>query len=231
MTSTPRTETAVDEFARTLRSQIFSGELAPGLPLREEALSEQYGLGRHTVRATLRALANERLVTIKAFHGARVRDLDEEEITQLMQLRTALESEAVRIARERIYQRVDGGESLSTATAAIMGNALAARDRLVELCETHPERLEEIDRIHSEFHQELVLAAGSSRIADVHAGLQSETQLFISRMRPLLGAAEMIRQHEHLIDDAVREGDSVIREHLADSASALISASRMPVRP
>ncbi|MEA2126999.1 MAG: hypothetical protein QOI80_3781, partial [Solirubrobacteraceae bacterium] len=51
--------------AATLRRRILDGELAPGAPLREQHLAAESGLARHTVRAALRALAAEGIVTVE----------------------------------------------------------------------------------------------------------------------------------------------------------------------
>ena len=62
----------VDALAAALRTRILDGELAPGERLRELELAEAYGVARHSLRAALRALAAEGLVTIEPNRGARV---------------------------------------------------------------------------------------------------------------------------------------------------------------
>jgi DNA-binding GntR family transcriptional regulator len=55
------------EFAYVrVREQIFSGELAPGRSIDQEALAAQLGLSTTPVREALRRLASERLVIIRA---------------------------------------------------------------------------------------------------------------------------------------------------------------------
>src|SRR5204863_358902 len=60
--STPRPlelTSTVDALAAALRPRILEGELAAGARLREQELSDDYGVARHTLRAALRALAAE----------------------------------------------------------------------------------------------------------------------------------------------------------------------------
>jgi DNA-binding GntR family transcriptional regulator len=46
---------AVDALAEALRTRILEGELAPGTPLREEALAGEYDVARHCERSRARA--------------------------------------------------------------------------------------------------------------------------------------------------------------------------------
>jgi DNA-binding GntR family transcriptional regulator len=49
----------VDALADALRARVLSGDLAPGAAMREAALSTEYDLSRHTLRAALTALEVE----------------------------------------------------------------------------------------------------------------------------------------------------------------------------
>jgi hypothetical protein len=80
---------------------ILEGELAPGERLRERDLTERHGVARHSVRAALRALRADGLVTIEPHRGARVASLDQSGLRSLFELRTALELEAAHLALER----------------------------------------------------------------------------------------------------------------------------------
>jgi DNA-binding GntR family transcriptional regulator len=54
-------------------------------------LTERYSVARHSVRAALRALTAEGLVSIEPNRGASVASLDEAGLRSLFELRTALE--------------------------------------------------------------------------------------------------------------------------------------------
>ena len=94
----------VDALARSLRKRILDGELKPGTPLREEALSGEYDVARHSLRSALRTLQGEGIVEIEANRGARVKSLSTEDVRSLSELRIALELEAARmvLARETL---------------------------------------------------------------------------------------------------------------------------------
>src|ERR1044071_3609472 len=91
----------VDALADALRREILDGVLEAGAWLRERELVETYGVARHSLRAALRALAAEGLVTIEPHRGAHVAKLTEEDVRWLYELRTALELEAAHLSLER----------------------------------------------------------------------------------------------------------------------------------
>ena len=76
--------TRSDHVYETLRSQILSGERAPGSHVPEESLTQALGVSRTPVRAALQRLADEGLVEVRARRGAFVAeftraDVDEDE--------------------------------------------------------------------------------------------------------------------------------------------------------
>lgn len=90
------------EAVTLLRRMILSGDLAPGEPLREVALSEQFGTSRTPVREALRTLAAEGLVTLLPNRTVQVSQLDEQAASEVFTVLGALESLAARLACERM---------------------------------------------------------------------------------------------------------------------------------
>ena len=72
--------TKADELALELEQAIVRGELAPGQVLRQEELSERYGVSRTPVREALRRLAALGLVSFEPNRGVRVRTLSRDEL-------------------------------------------------------------------------------------------------------------------------------------------------------
>ena len=105
--STPRritVVTAVDSAADELRRRVLAGAYPPGAPLREVALCEEFGVGRHTLRAALSALVHEGMLVREANRGVFVPILTSDDVRELYVVRTALEVEAARqIAVRRIH--------------------------------------------------------------------------------------------------------------------------------
>jgi len=84
-----------------LRTQILSGELAAGSPLRQQSIADQFGTSQAPAISALRLLAQDGLVTHERGQGCRVSDWSAENIEDLLTVRRALETEAARLAARR----------------------------------------------------------------------------------------------------------------------------------
>ena len=207
--------TTVDAVSASLRREILQGERPGGQRLVEQELTARYGVARHTLRAALRALAAEGLVKIEPNRGARVARLSANDIVELYELRTALEVEAARLALERHRGRLPTPvhDALSTLRDACGERAWGA-----------------INEAHANLHGAIVAAAGSPRIAAAHAALNGELQLFLAQLEPLWSVERMAADHAALVRGLERDGPTVLREHLSESAAALVAAEGDPGR-
>lgn len=93
-----RHETAQDLVLETLRQAILDSVLPPGARLRQEDLAAAFRTSRIPVREALRALEYEGLARSEPHRGFTVTSLDGDEIEEIYELRTVLESHAVRLA-------------------------------------------------------------------------------------------------------------------------------------
>ena len=87
--------------ADELRKSIFAGEIAPGAPLIETALAEQFGVSRGPLREAIRQLIDEGLLVQIPFTGTHVTELSEQAVREIYSLRTTLENFAFRLAWDR----------------------------------------------------------------------------------------------------------------------------------
>jgi len=203
----------VDALADTLRARILSGDLPPGEPLREEALSAAYEVSRHTLRAALRVLAGEGLIRLVPNRGASVTRLAAADLVPLFELRTALEVEACRLTLERN----DGG------LPPTVHDGLAA---LVRACRSKESDWNEIAAAHSRFHEALVAGARSPRIEAAYKRLATELDLFLAQLRPVWSRRRMIDHHRALVIDLETTGDlRALRRHLQDGLDAVLEHS------
>ena len=85
-----------------LREEIVSGEFPSGVRLKIIELSKRYGVSPMPVREALQKLEGEGLVVIEANRGARVRNVDENFINNMYDIRAAIDSMLVRRAAERM---------------------------------------------------------------------------------------------------------------------------------
>lgn len=89
---------AYDELAK----RIVSGKFTAGETLREEKISEEFGISRTPVREALQRLEAEGLVEQLPRRGYRVSMPDEEALNELFLCRAELETAALRLALREI---------------------------------------------------------------------------------------------------------------------------------
>ncbi len=208
--------TAVETVTAALRREILAGERPAGERLVEQELCARYGVARHSLRAALRALAAEGLVRVETNRGARVAHLDADEIVELYELRTALEVEAARLALER-----HGGRLPPAVHVALAELQRACADGVWSA----------INDTHADLHSAIVAAARSPRIEAAHQALDGELRLFLNQLEPLWSTEKLAADHAALVRGLERDGPAVLREHLGESAAALVAAEKDSGRP
>jgi DNA-binding GntR family transcriptional regulator len=199
----------VDSVVESLRARILAGELKPGTPLREEALSSEYDVARHSLRSALRTLQGEGIVQIEPNRGARVKSLSPEDVRGLSELRLALETEAARMALER------GGGRLPAAVHR-------ALDRLVAACRRSRPSWGAVAEAHEALHHEIVLAAESPRLAEVHRQAGAELRLFVLQLPPSWTLERIADDHVDLVRELEAAGADALRPHIEESTRALL---------
>ncbi|MFF7814295.1 GntR family transcriptional regulator [Streptomyces sp. NPDC007945] len=138
--------TAAEEFrpeseriTRTLRDQIIDGTRAPGSRLVEREIAAELDVSRLPVRDALRDLVNEGLVTPRPRTWAVVREFTASDIADLVEVRSALEILAFRLAAQR---RTRAGLAKLRAVldaeraAAARGDGAEARSAAADFHET-----------------------------------------------------------------------------------------------
>jgi DNA-binding GntR family transcriptional regulator len=93
---------ASDRAYSHIRSMILSGELQPGLQIREEALAELCGVSRTPVRDALRRLEAELFIRRSESQRSFVADWSLDDLKEAFQLRAMLEAYAAKRAATRI---------------------------------------------------------------------------------------------------------------------------------
>jgi DNA-binding GntR family transcriptional regulator len=116
----PRKESARELAYRHIQKQIADGTLGAGRPLSELLLARQLGSSRTPVREAISQLAAEGLLEQMPNRGAVVRRLSRHDITDLYEIREALEVFAVAKVAERGLTEEDEAR-LEQTTAEIRG--------------------------------------------------------------------------------------------------------------
>lgn len=211
-----RADTFAGRSVEVLRGMILDGSLPAGDRLNEVQLSTSLGISRGPLREAIQRLASEGLVEMVTHRGSFVRSFTPGELTDLYELRIALEKHAVRLVAER-------GLPADLAPLTAM---LGATDQLMADDEqkAYPSELD--------FHAQLVGLAGNEPIlrAAVRVGQQIQMARARSARQPER-ARDALREH-HEILDAIAAGDgetaaTLMHEHLRrslDSALAVLGS-------
>ena len=184
-----------------LTQMIIAGRLEPGQHLVEVELARMLGVSRQPVREALQRLHNEGWVDLRPGYGAMVHVPAEDEVDQLLTVRTVLESEAARLA---------SGRAPAEAIA-----------ELREMCATGTRMVKEGDidgavRVNAEFHRYIAEVSGNRFIADFAAQVDCRVRWYYTPVAPARGQASW-REHARIIS-AIADRDSdkaahVMREH------------------
>jgi DNA-binding GntR family transcriptional regulator len=200
----------VDALVSALRPRILEGDLPGGARLREQDLSDDYGVARHTLRAALRQLEAEGLVVIEPNRGARVASLGAGELRELADLRIALEVESARLALER------GGGRLPEAVHQ-------RAEQLARVCRRRRPAWSAVVDAHDALHTSILESANSPRLAAAYGALAGELRLVIVQLRPAWTLERMAADHLRLVRDLERRGAEVLRPHIRESTDVLVA--------
>ncbi|MEV6288561.1 GntR family transcriptional regulator [Kribbella sp. NPDC051770] len=189
--------------ANAIRRMILAGELAEGERLIEERLTEQLGISRPPLREALRVLEQEGLIVTKPRRGSTVATLTDQDVFEILTLRSALERLAVELGVP-----VQVPERLKVAQDALLE---------MERCASAEDRGSLVQAGYR-FHSSLVALAGHRRLEEAYASVQQ--QLLLCMARNLYAREHFYEDlHEHVarhrkLLDLVEAGDpaSVLAE-------------------
>lgn len=141
-----------DEVYKAIRENIINGSFCPGDLLKERELAEVYGVSKTPVREALSLLEQENLVEAIPRAGYMVTHITMRDVQEAYQLRLALETEAIRLAAERITE--EEIKALEERADAASAEEMRVRNR--------------------EFHLIIAQASGNSRLAKLIEQLLDE---------------------------------------------------------
>jgi DNA-binding GntR family transcriptional regulator len=205
------TVSTAEALEQDLERRILQGEFATGEHLREVELSEQYGVGRHTLRAAFDRLARRGLVVRQRNRGVSVRRLMAEDLREIYELREAIECETFRIL---------AGRRIVPATAQ------EAIDELKRMTSKTPRA--DVVAADLGFHRALVEATGNNRLVRVHEDLGAEIQLWQAQLAGgYMSPRQTAAQHADLLaliaGGDLRAAERGIRAHLERALEWLVT--------
>lgn len=200
MTAAPKSKPSSQRALETLRRMIFGGELPAGSDHLETELADRLAMSRTPVREAILALEAQGLVEIRPRRGVRILPVAPDDMRDIYDILTALESTAAERAAERKLSDAD----LAGLTAAMetMERTLAAND------------LEAWAEADDSFHQTLVELSGNSRMVTLVGMMRDQVRrarLATLHLRPV----PVQSNHDHrAVLEAIRKGDAATARRL-----------------
>ena len=179
-----------------IRRKILAGDYALGERLIEERLTDELAISRPPLREALRLLENEGLVVTKPRRGSFVATLTQQDVFEILTLRSSLERMAFELG-------------IPVAEDALIDPARQAL-RVMEDCARREDR-GELVRAGYVFHAALIHIANHKRLEDIYASVQQQiilcmSQNLIARERYFEDLSEHVARHRTLLE-LIESGD------------------------
>jgi DNA-binding GntR family transcriptional regulator len=204
-----RTLSKSREVFQRLRNAIWSGDLAPGTPLREAHIAKQLNVSQVPVREALLQLEHLGLVVRVPDRGTTVTKLTRTDILQMMEVRRHLEEMAFQLAATNLTPEIE--KSLRTHLAK-MEKLVAKKDHFGVAEEDF------------EFHKTVWRTSGNDVLEATLERLCIAVYAFVSLKRHAAGETmnTAVKSHKKLLDALLSRDKSRIsagvNEHLTPKA-------------
>ncbi|MDP3064094.1 MAG: GntR family transcriptional regulator [Chloroflexota bacterium] len=222
-----KSQSLSEAVCEVLRNAIVEGQLLPGQQLDTHRLADQLGVSQTPVRYAIGLLAKDGLVEVRPRSATLVRALTAEDLSEIMDIRRALELLAC-----------------DAAVIQVSDSHIARLKRLAQEVETSFEwesteraapKLR--NRLNSDFHELLVELSGNKRLVQLYKGLQAHEhiarvheQVFVTKN----AVAKEAKQHRSIIAALERRDLARLRKavdwHIRFSKALLMRNSAVPVR-
>lgn len=172
---------------QALRDAVLSGEMKPGARLNQDELAKRLGVSRAPIRDALNRLEAEGLVkTLSRAGGVVVAEISEQEMVDIYELRTILDSASTRLACERM--RDDDVTRLR--------GIVEETERV-----TQAKDLNAIVQAHADFHYLIYAACGNAELARVARNLWDRSYRFrVMALSSEENARRGLAQHKAILE-------------------------------
>lgn len=205
-------KTTVELVLDELRGRILSGQIAPGTPLRQEALAEELGVSRIPLREAMRILSSEGLVDLQPHRGAFVSQLSKDEVLEFFDIRMRLEPWLLHEAALRVS---DSELDRAEAIVARMDTADA----------------KEWGRLNWQLHELLYLPAGKPAALGIIRGIHEKSERYL-RFQVVNAPIRQQAHEEHvqLIElcrhRQAAKAQEVLEKHILDAGEQILAIVR-----
>ncbi len=201
-----------DVVFKTLRQAILTGELKPGERLMEIHLANKLGVSRTPIREAIRKLELEGLVIMVPRRGAQVAQITEKSMSDVLEVRCALDELAVELACKRITQ--EEKEKLKDACLAF--------EKEVEKNEVR-----EIAKADVAFHDIIFAATRNVRLTQMVNNLAE--QMYRYRFEYIKDEKQhgmLVKEHRRIYESIMKndteEAKEAIRIHIENQEKSIL---------
>lgn len=197
-----------------IRQAITVGIFKPGERLMEIQLAEEMGVSRTPVREAIRKLELEGFVVMIPRRGTYVADISIKDISEVYEIRTALEILAAGLAAERISD-----EELKE-----MQRLLLEIDKYME-----EDNLEKIVETDIAFHDVLYQASRNERLGNIISNLREQITTLRGRSMHYPGRlGDTLQEHKLIVESIakrdVEQAQEAARQHMENAEHTLLKA-------
>ena len=195
--------------ADEIRSAVLSGEMRPGMRIRQELLAAKFGASRIPVREALKQLENEGLVVLAPNRGAWIADVNSEESIEVYRIREVVEPLAI----------LESVPYLTDADISALDAMINELERVTTL-----ERYLQLDR---EFHHYMYRRHHNRHAVDLWEDHREILRAIARRLPSSLRRRKSVMEEHRALLEAIRTHDedraaAVIAEHVAGSGRNVI---------
>lgn len=199
-----------DLIADALREAILRGFFQGGQSLRQDEIATQFGVSRIPVREALRQLEAEGLVTLYPNRGATVSVLSSAEVSEIYEIRIALETTAIQLAIPKLTE-----PDLQKAAFILKTTEQ----------ETDVARWAELNW---EFHATLYTPANRPRLLTMLKTLHVNIDRYVRLQMVRMNCQERTQQEHHQLLEACRKQDAktavkLLKRHIGAAGEQLVT--------
>ncbi|MFC2949634.1 GntR family transcriptional regulator [Virgibacillus sediminis] len=191
--------------AEELRQRIWNRQIQFGERLLETELAEMFDVSRSTIREALKILEQEQLVISKARKGTYVTQFTDEDLEEIIELRTLMEAHAFQdalpgLGKEQFAELEEMLEDMKTA---------AGKGKWGELFD-----------LDMKLHGYIVNQSGNSRIIRIYESIQVQIRAYLVHLDQYYSSPQSFyKEHRDLVD-ALKTKDSKkvdrsVRDHIS----------------
>jgi len=193
----------------SLREAILQGYFEPGEKLDQDRIAEELEVSRTPVREAMRRLESEGFVEVRPHYGAFMAKISPQDIREVYEIRSLLETEAVR-----------------QVTPLMTESVLDELDRLLAETEAQFDAGDSAKHLESDvhFHETLVDFVENRLLKEVLDGLTNRISVIrrFAQLQPGYHMIESFKEHRVILE-AIRQRDpeqaaELMRVHLERSA-------------